>query len=122
MRGDLGEVYKIMRGMDRMHCQNISPMVEESITRGHMFKVRGARFKGDVRCMIFTQRLVGSWNSLPREVVKADTMVIFKGRLFKSMNRIGKEGYGPRKGKGFLFRWATWSVQAWRAERPVPVL
>ena len=39
LRGDLIEVYKIMRGMDRLDSQKLFPMVEESITRGHRFKV-----------------------------------------------------------------------------------
>ena len=58
-------------------------------------------FKGDVRGRFFTQRVVGAWNSLPGEVVEADTVVSFKGHLDKYMNRLGIEGYGPRKGRGF---------------------
>jgi len=57
------------------------PRVEESITRGHRFKMQGARFKGDVR----------------GEVVEAGTIVTFKGRLDKHMDRMGIEGYGPRR-------------------------
>ena len=53
--------------------------------------MRGARFKGDV----------GAWNSLPGEVVEADTIMTFKMCLDKYMNSIGIEGYGPQKGKGF---------------------
>ena len=34
-------------------------------------------------------------------VVEADTVVTFKGRLDIYMNRMGIEGYGPRKGRGF---------------------
>ena len=49
----------------------------------------------------FTQRVVGAWNSLPGEVVEADTIVTFKGRLDKYMKRMGIEGYGPWKGRGF---------------------
>ena len=45
-------------------------------------------------------RVVGAWNSLPGEVVEVDTVVTFKGRLDKYMNRMGVEGYGPRKVKG----------------------
>ena len=48
----------------------------------------------------FTQRVVGAWNSLPGEVVEADMIVSFKGRLDKYMKRLGIEGYGPRKGRG----------------------
>ena len=53
LRSDLIEVYKIMRGMDRVDSQKLFPRVGESITRGHRFKVRGARFKGDVRGKYF---------------------------------------------------------------------
>ena len=35
LRGDLIEVYKSMRGMDRVDSQRLFPRVEESITRGH---------------------------------------------------------------------------------------
>ena len=49
----------------------------------------------------FTQRMVSAWNSLPGEVVEADTLVTFKGRLDEYMNRMGIEEYGPRKGRGF---------------------
>ena len=84
-----------------MDSQKLFPRVEESITRGHRFKVRGARFKGDVRGRFLTQRVVGAWNSLPGEVVEADTIVTFKGRLDKYINRMGKEEYGPQKGRGF---------------------
>ena len=87
-----------------MDSQKLFPRVEESITRGHRFKVQGARFKGDVRGKFFTQRVVGAWNSLPGEVVKANTIVTFKGRLDKYMNRMGIAGHSPWKGRGFLFR------------------
>ena len=81
LRGHLIEVYKIKRGMDRADSQKLFPRVEESITRGHRFKVQGARFKGDERGKFFTQRVVGGWNSLPGEVVEVDTIVTFKGHL-----------------------------------------
>ena len=90
-----------MRNMDRVDSQKLFPRVEESITRGHRFKVRGARFKGDVRGRFFTERVVGAWNTLLGEAVEADTVVTFKGHLDKYMNRMGIEGYGPRKGRGF---------------------
>ena len=51
-----------------------------------------------MRQVLFTQRVVGAWNSLPGEVVEADTIVTFKGHLDKYMNRMGIEGYGPREG------------------------
>ena len=80
-----------MKGMDGVDSQKLFPRVEESITRGHRFKVRGASFKGDVQGKFFTQRVVGAWNSLLGEVVEADAIVTFKGRLDKYMNRMGME-------------------------------
>ena len=44
---------------------------------------------------------MGAWNLLPGEVVEAHIIVSVKGRLDKYMNRMGIEGYGPRKGRGF---------------------
>jgi len=35
--------------------ENVSGLISKSITRGHRFKVRGARFKSDVRGKFFTQ-------------------------------------------------------------------
>ena len=86
--------------MDRVNSQKLFPRVEESITRGHRFKVRGASFKRDVRGRFFTQCVLGVWNSLPGKVVEVDMVVTFKGRLDKYMNEMGIEGYGPRKRRG----------------------
>ena len=58
LRGDLIEVYKIMRGKDRVDREQLFPLVEGSVTRGHKFKVRGRRFRGDVRKNFFTQKVV----------------------------------------------------------------
>jgi len=45
LRGDLIEVYKIMRGMDRVDKEQLLPLVEWSVTRRHRFKVRGRRLR-----------------------------------------------------------------------------
>ena len=46
LRGDLIEVYKIMRDMDRVDKEQLFPLIEGSVMRGHRFKVRGRRFGG----------------------------------------------------------------------------
>lgn len=48
LRGDLIEVYSIMRGIDREDSQNLFPRVEVSKTRGHNFKVRRTKYKDNV--------------------------------------------------------------------------
>ena len=49
LRGDLIEVYKIMRGIDRVNNWKLFPRTEMTITREHKLKIRGERFSGDVR-------------------------------------------------------------------------
>ena len=53
LKGDLVEVYKIMRDIDRVDRQRLFPRVEVSITRGHRFKARGGTFKKDVKKKVF---------------------------------------------------------------------
>ena len=83
-----------------MDSQKLFPRVEESITRGHRFKVRGARFKEDVRGMFFAQRVVGAGTHCGGRSGSRYNPT-FKGHLDKHMNRMGIEGYGPWKDRGF---------------------
>lgn len=46
-----------------------------------MFKVRGRRFKEDLRDKHFTSSTVGIWNQLPEEVEEAGTATMFKKHL-----------------------------------------
>ena len=46
LRGELMEVYRIMRGRDRMDRKQLPSLVEGSIMRGRSFKVRGRGFEG----------------------------------------------------------------------------
>ena len=43
LRGDLIKVYKIMRSMDRVGKEQLFPLVEESVTRGHYENGRFSR-------------------------------------------------------------------------------
>eukprot|EP00061_Rhincodon_typus_P014461 g41490.t1 len=76
LRGDGIEVYKLMRGIDRVNSQGLFPRVGESETRGHSFKVKGERFERDLRGNFFMHRVVHVWNELPEEVVEAGTITI----------------------------------------------
>ena len=53
LRGDLIEVFKIMRGMDKVDREQLFPLVEGSVTRGHKLEVRDGRFRGDLRKNVF---------------------------------------------------------------------
>ena len=74
MRGDLIEVYKIVTGLDRVHSQSLFPRAGGSITRRHRLRVRGGKFKRDVKGRFFSHTVVNAWNTLPEEVVEADSI------------------------------------------------
>ncbi|KFU88344.1 hypothetical protein M959_02825, partial [Chaetura pelagica] len=45
------------------------------------FKLKEGRFKLDIRRKFFTMRVVTWWHRLPRDVVEAPSLDLFKGRL-----------------------------------------
>ena len=56
---------------------------KDSITRGHSLKLVHPRCHYDLRKYSFTVRIVNLWNSLPENVISANTVNTFKNRLDK---------------------------------------
>ncbi|KFV04226.1 hypothetical protein N340_11449, partial [Tauraco erythrolophus] len=52
------------------------------------FKLKEGRFRTDIRKKFFTQRVVRHWNRLPREVVDAPSLAVFKARLDEALGNL----------------------------------
>jgi len=99
LRGELMEVYRIMRGRDRMDRKQLPSLVEGSIMRGRSLEARGRRIREDLKEGLFTQRVVGIWNALPGRVVEAGNLTTFKKYLDEDLKCQNIQGYGLRAGK-----------------------
>ncbi|KFQ64014.1 hypothetical protein N334_02045, partial [Pelecanus crispus] len=52
------------------------------------FKMKEGRFRLDISKKFFTMRVVRHWNRLPREVVDAPSLEVFKARLDGALSNL----------------------------------
>ncbi|KFQ91219.1 hypothetical protein Y956_01475, partial [Nipponia nippon] len=52
------------------------------------FKLKEGRFRSDIRKKFFTVRVVRHWNKLPREVVDAPSLEVFKAKLDEALSNL----------------------------------
>lgn len=50
--------------------------------------LKAGRFRLDIRKKLFIVRVVGHWNRLPREVMAAPSLEVFKARLDRACNHL----------------------------------
>jgi hypothetical protein len=80
LRGDLLEMFKIMKGIDKIESSELFVM-SGNITRGHCFKVYKQRFATNYGKYVFSNRVVDEWNLLAEEIVSCNTVEGFKAKL-----------------------------------------
>ncbi|PKU46154.1 hypothetical protein llap_3535 [Limosa lapponica baueri] len=88
LRGDLIAAFQYLRGAYRKAGEGLFTKACSDRTRGNGFKLEKGRFRLDIRKKFFTTRVVEHWNRLPREVVEAPSLEIFKVKLDEALGNL----------------------------------
>ena len=75
------QIFKIMRGFDRIDPAVFFKFLPLQVTRGHSFKIHKQHVQRQVRSQSYSIRVINDWNNLPAHVVNAETVTSFKKRL-----------------------------------------
>ena len=81
VRGDMIEVYKWFKGINKGDINKVLRIHNENRTRSNGFKLEKFRFKKDIGKNWFGNRVVNMWNRLPNDIINANTLDTFKNRL-----------------------------------------
>jgi len=80
--------FQYLKGAYRKDGEGLFKRVCSDRTRGIGFKLREGRFRLDIRKKFFTMRVVKHWTRLPREVVTAPSVEVFKARLDDALSNL----------------------------------
>jgi len=81
LRGDLMAAFQYLKGAYKKAGEGVFTMACSDRTRGNGFKLKEGRFRLDFRKKFIVMRVVRHWNRLPREVVDAPSLEVFKAGL-----------------------------------------
>jgi len=86
--GDLLAAFQYLKGAYRKDGEGLFTRVCIDRTRGNGCKLKEGRFRLDFRKKFFTMRVVRHWHRLPREVVDAPSLSVFKARLDGALSNL----------------------------------
>ncbi|KFW63020.1 hypothetical protein AS28_00398, partial [Pygoscelis adeliae] len=88
LQGDLIAAYQYLKGAYKKDGDKLFSRACCDRTRGNGFKLKGGRFRLDIRKKFFTLRVVKHWHRLPREVVDAPSLETFQVRLDGALSNL----------------------------------
>ena len=80
LRGDLIEVFKILKGYENIDREMFFDMSQSNL-RGHSLKLNKKRVRLDVAKFSFSNRVVNEWNILDKEIISGCSLAGFKRKL-----------------------------------------
>ena len=82
-RNDMIQIFRILKGFDKIDINTFFKMSVEGTTRGHRFKISKIRANTNFKMHSFSYRTVNDWNSLSKETVQCETINSFKSALLR---------------------------------------
>ncbi|PKU44741.1 hypothetical protein llap_4951 [Limosa lapponica baueri] len=82
------ETFQYLTGAYRRAGEELFMMECSNRMRGNGFKFKERRFRLHNRNKFFTVRVVRHWNRLPRQVVDAPSLEVFKARLDGALSNL----------------------------------
>jgi len=77
-----------LKGTYKKDGEQLLAQLDNDRTKGSGFKLKEGKFRLEVRRKFSTQRVVRHWNRLPRELVYALFVEVFKTRLDEALGNL----------------------------------
>ncbi|KGL91536.1 hypothetical protein N301_10577, partial [Charadrius vociferus] len=88
VRGDLIAAFQYLKRAYRRAGEGLFTRSCSDRTRGNGYKLEEGRVRLNIRKKFFTLRVVRHWHRLPREVVEAPSLEVFKARLDVALSNL----------------------------------
>lgn len=80
-RGDIIEVFKMFKGLDRISVNRFFVLSNTNTLRGHRLKLYKKQVRTNFGKYCFSNRVVNIWNALPEDAISSNTVATFKHKL-----------------------------------------